>query len=816
MGPNQMYIDFNRTYLRLLDRVEQELRYGWVRLLIFLVSLLGLAGLSYLLFGVWLWPSYLYLGFALLGLFVFVLVEGYLGYYGFLRNYMEKVHFRSENLVDYLDLSVYRLLKKEGGQIRVPDLILELGQTDKRVDIFIRRLEIAPEWLREVLLKEQGPEVELKKLLQEAWGLAFAQGRKKIDSLLLLIVLLEYFPLTAALLHRKRIERTDLLLLYRWLSSQEEKGFFVVRFTGGIARDWTVGYSPILDRFATNLAFLNTAEWETLAHKESKEELKKVLLQSRRGNVLLVGRPGVGKRSLVISLAQDLREGRCPLSLAYKRILEIKMDRVLTVGKDEAGIRALFGEIIRDVFRAGDVILYFDDFSVLCGGGKALGKANLIDLLLPYLRHPSFQLIASISPSDYEHYIARNEALLEEFNVLEIKEPNFTENVLILEGVASALEYRGEIFFTYLALRRVIELAQRFLWQEPFPIKSIHLLEKIAQKASTQSQSFITQDLVDEFFEAFTRVKVGKVSQEEREILTNLEEILHQRIVDQEEALRLLAEAIRIRRAGIKSSHKPVGSFLFLGPTGVGKTEAAKALTEVYFGSEGALIRFDMSEFQTKKDVYRFIGHFETNLPGQLTEAVKENPSGVILLDEFEKAHPDILNLFLQILDEGFLTDVFGQKVYFTNHIIIATSNAGSNRIAEWLRQGKSYKEVSKDLVSYLIRARLFRAELLNRFDRVVVFKPLSPEDIYKIAELKLAQLTEEIYRLKRIKLKVEPEAIKFLARLGYKPEFGARELERVIREKIESLLAEKIIQGEVSSGGEIVVSLQDFQRKGS
>ncbi|MCD6195010.1 ATP-dependent Clp protease ATP-binding subunit [bacterium] len=810
MLPKDNHINFNRSYLSLLDKVEKQIQKPLFRFLIYLLTFIGAGGIFYLLIGICFWPSDTYLGLALLALLFFVLLEGYLGYYGFLKNYIGKVHFHSANLVDYLNLNLYRIFREESENIRVPELMLRLMQ-EKKVLLFLQRLELSPSWLKEILLKEKEPRFALKNLLEESLALAFSLGEKRVDELIVFLLLLEIFPLTASILHRQRIERKDLILLYRWFKNKKSKKIFQVRFTGGIARDWTIGYSPILDRFAVNLAYLKTAEWETLAHRELKEELENVLIQSRKGNVLLVGKPGIGKRSLVIALAQDLKKGICPFSLAYKRILEIKMEQVLTSGKDEAGIRSLFGEILNDVFRAGDVILYFDDFSVLCGGGRALGKANLIDLILPYLKHPAFQIIASISPGDYEHYIVQNQSLMESLNFIEIKEPNYIENFLILEGAALTLESKSQLFFSYLALRQIIELSERYFWQEPFPIKSIHLLEKISQKAVGRGVVFITKETVSRFFEEITKIKVGEVREEEKTILLHLEEILHERIVDQKEAIKLLAEAIRIRRAGIKQERKPMGSFLFLGPTGVGKTETAKAITEAYFGSEGAMVRFDMSEFQNKKDVYRFIGHFETNFPGELIEAVKQNPSGVILLDEFEKAHPDILNLFLQVLDEGFLTDVFGQKVYFTNHIIIATSSAGSNYLVELLKKYKNYKEVSKKLVDYLIQERVFRAELLNRFNKVIVFKPLGPKEIYQIAELKLAKLKEEIYRSKRIELEVAPEVLQKLAKAGFKPEFGARELERVIREKIESLVAQKIIQGQLKAGAKIVIRTKDL-----
>jgi len=434
-----------------------------------------------------------------------------------------------------------------------------------------------------------------------------------------------------------------------------------------------------------------------------------------------------------------------------------------------------------------------------------------MDLILPFLKHPGFHIIASISPSNYEQYITKNEALLEEFNLLEIKEPSFAENILILQGLCSTYESYLQIFFTFPAIKRIMELSQKYLWKEPFPMKAIHLLEKVTQYAMANKLSLIGKEIIEDVFEEMTKIKVGKIKQQEKNLLLNLENIFHQRVVDQEEAIKLLAEAVRIKRAGIKSSPKPIGSFLFLGPTGVGKTETAKTLAQCYFGSEDTMIRFDMSEYQNKQDVYRFIGNPRTQMPGQLTEAVKENPFALILLDEIEKAHPDILNLFLQVLDEGFLTDVFGQKVYFSNHIIIATSNAGSDYLIQLLKNKLPFSDIQKRLFDYLIKQRLFRVELLNRFDKVIYFKPLGLNEILQIANIKIGQLKDELFSLKRINLEIGPEAVKTLALLGYKEEFGARELERTIREKVESLIAKKIIEESASSGGSIHIGVEDL-----
>jgi len=805
-------VDFSRTYLAALDQLDKRVQSSTFKFFSIFVSIFGSLALFYVFIGQFVWFSYIYLGLASLTLVVFLAQEGYLGYFGFLKNYLNKVHFASSNLVDYLELSLYRDLKRYKDSISSSELALIL-LSHPEINVLFWRLEIDASWLKEVLVKEKGIMLPIQEILSDSFLLSQSLGRKQIDIYSVLLCLIKKDPFLASVVDQQKVTDMDLALLSRWFE-QKPESLFEVKFTGGVARDWTVGYSPILDRLATNLSFATITDWEILAHQNAKEELKKVLIESRRGNVLLVGRPGVGKHSLTIALAKDLTEGNCPYQLAYKRILEIQMEQVFTLGKDAAGIRELFGEVLNEVFGAGDVILYFDDFAVLAGGGEALGKANLVDLILPYLKNPNFRVIAAISQNDYEHYLAQEEALLEEFNVIDIKEPSWAENILILEGLASILEAKSQIFFTYLALKQLMDLAQRYFWQEPFPIKSIHLLEKISQHALTRGKTLLNQDLINEIFEEISKIKVGKIKPEEKALLINLEKILHQRIVNQEEAIKSLSESIRIKRAGVTSGVKPIGSFLFLGPTGVGKTETAKTLAESYFGSEHAMIRFDMSEFQNKQDVYRFIGDPVTNLPGQLTEAVKENPFSLILLDEIEKAHPDILNLFLQVLDEGFITDVFGQKVYFTNHILIATSNAGSDFLVSLLKKNMAFQQITEKLADHLIEERLFRAEFLNRFDKVIYFKPLGEKELMEIANLKISKLKKELYERKRLELEVEEAAIKELAHLGYKPEYGARELERVIREKIEALIAQKIIERGQESG-RISIALSDLESRG-
>jgi ATP-dependent Clp protease ATP-binding subunit ClpA len=301
-----------------------------------------------------------------------------------------------------------------------------------------------------------------------------------------------------------------------------------------------------------------------------------------------------------------------------------------------------------------------------------------------------------------------------------------------------------------------------------------------------------------------------EIGEGERQKLLNIETAMHQRIIGQSEAIKAISGALKRARAGVTDSKKPIGSFLFLGPTGVGKTETAKALAESYFGDENRIIRFDMSEYQNEVDIYRFIGSSETRDQGSLTTAVREHPFSLILFDEVEKANPKILDLFLQVLDEGFLTDGLGRRVSFTNSIIICTSNAGANLIRKAVQNAADYENTKKTLLDYLQTQNIYRSEFLNRFTQVVLFAPLSREEIAQVAELMIEKLKKTIYNNRKVKLEIASEAVTKLADQGYDPEMGARPMARTIQEKVENIIADKILSGELKEGDSYLINAAD------
>ncbi|KKT93183.1 MAG: ATPase AAA-2 domain protein, partial [Parcubacteria group bacterium GW2011_GWC1_45_14] len=365
------------------------------------------------------------------------------------------------------------------------------------------------------------------------------------------------------------------------------------------------------------------------------------------------------------------------------------------------------------------------------------------------------------------------------------------------------------VIFTHEAIKAVIKESNRYNWSSPLPERAIDLAMDVMMLWNKKPDAFlVNEQTVSEFLSLKTGTPHGEIQSGERKKLLNLEKILHQQVIGQEEAIKQVAEALRRARSGISNMEKPVGSFLFLGPTGVGKTETAKALAKTYFGDEGRMIRFDMSEFQTPSSIDRLLGSSQLNQQGRLVTEVKDNPYSLILLDEIEKAYPEILDIFLQILDEGFVTDAFGEKVNFRNTMIIATSNAGAALIKEEVEMGADADKIKQDVIDYAISNNVFRVEFLNRFDGVIFFRPLSGNELTNVVKLMLKKLAKRLHDEKNIDVDFSDDLSAKIIEKGYNPIFGARSLNRYIEDTVEDILAKKIIAGEVRKGEKVRIGL--------
>jgi ATP-dependent Clp protease ATP-binding subunit ClpC len=582
----------------------------------------------------------------------------------------------------------------------------------------------------------------------------------------------------------------------------------------GIGKRWAAGYTVNLDRYSlevTDIIRKENVSVHLISHEKEVYAMERILSRSGANNVLLVGRPGVGKSTIAYAFAKKLAEGKSFPNLNDRRVLELDMQAALA-GLDTEGemlerLKIIFSEAVN----AGNVILILDEIHNFLGSGKGPGAIDISPVILPYLSSPDFQIIGITNYEALHKYIEANPSVKNLFVKVEINEPAPDQTIFILEDMLPGLEKRYKISVSYRVLREVVELSNRYIQNIPFPEKAIDILTEILVYAQRKDEKKILLEDVNKIISERTEVPVGAIKEEEREKLLDLEQRIHQRVIDQDEAVEVISQAMRRARVGVKARKRPIGAFLFLGPTGVGKTETSKALSEVYFGSENKMIRFDMSEYQQTPSISRLIGFPEKGEPGLLTKAISDDPFSLVLFDEIEKSHSNILNLFLQVFDEGWLTDAFGRKVSFRDSIIIGTSNAGAEFIREQVKQGKSLISFKNNLLDYLLKQGIFRPELLNRFDAVVVFRPLSHENLIEIAKLMLNKLSKRLNEGMGIRLVLSHELVEKVAKLGYKPEFGARPMRRVIQDKIESKVAKKILEEDLKRGDFIEIKAEEM-----
>lgn len=658
-------------------------------------------------------------------------------------------------------------------------------------------------------------------MIRRSQELAVLGKRETVTFIDFVLALYEANPFFNHLLEESDIKEDALGNILAWVRrtfEEERKKYFWQEdyYIEGIGRNWASGYTPFLNLFSQDMtAYVQNAnlEYQSKSRIDLISEMQDVLTKSDRNNIILVGDPGVGKKTLVYSLAQMISRGQTYRSLAYKHFVQLDIAKILGGVSGKSEIEARFNRIFGEVNHAGNIILFIDNLSTLLGGkAEEVGEIDASDYIAPYLDSAKVQIITTISYEDYKNKLQANTSLEELFNKIEVKELTKDEVIPSIEHLISFIEVKHKVIFTYKSVRHLVELADRYIHDRPFPQKAVDLLTELGVRNEKIGKCVIDIEDVDELIEQRVKIPVGKVKGKEKETLLNLEGKLHERVINQEEAITAVANALRRARAGLEKKNKPIGSFLFIGPTGVGKTETAKALAWAYYGSENNMIRFDMSEFQQISNINELLGSKVGTefIPGRLTQGVKNNPFTLVLFDEIEKAHPNILNLFLQILDEGKITDGAGRSVDFTNTIIIATSNAGSEKIREYLNKGLSAKQLGDVIIDYLLTKGVFRPEFINRFDKVVCYKPLTVEQVIEVVKIMARKLGKTLTE-KDIYFEITPDAIEKIAKEGYDPVFGARPLARLIQEKIENQIAVKMLSGELKKGGKIVITDKDI-----
>ncbi|MFR8858961.1 MAG: ATP-dependent Clp protease ATP-binding subunit, partial [Enterococcus faecium] len=635
--------------------------------------------------------------------------------------------------------------------------------------------------------------------------------------------------------------------------------------------------TPTLDSLARDLTKLAKENKLDPVVGRSREVKRLIQILSRRtkNNPVLVGEPGVGKTAIAEGLAQKIILGEVPEDMQEKRLMMLDMGSLVAGTKYRGEFEDRMKKVIDEIYNDGQVILFIDELHTLIGAGGAEGAIDASNILKPALARGELQTIGATTLDEYQKYIEKDSALERRFARIQVDEPTPEEAEEILQGLRSRYEEHHGVEITDEALRAAVNLSVRYITSRKLPDKAIDLIDESAAKvrldqtdhltkstvikleidelvqekeAAIQKQDFenaaqlrrqekalrkklqkvsaieakqeqgyadrVTEEDVATVVSEWTGVPLQQLEKKESERLLELEGLLHERVVGQDEAVKAVSRAIRRARSGLKDPDRPIGSFMFLGPTGVGKTELAKALSEVMFGSEDALIRVDMSEFMEKYSTSRLIGsppgYVGYDEGGQLTEKIRQKPYSVILLDEVEKAHPDVFNLLLQVLDDGHLTDSKGRKVDFRNTIMIMTSNIGATQIREEKNVGFNVQDVTKDHKAMQKRIleelkKAFRPEFLNRIDETVVFHSLSKDEIHTIVQIMSKAI---IKRLKEqdIQVKITPSAIDVIGKAGFDPEYGARPIRRALQKEIEDRLSEALLGGEIRLGDHVTV----------
>ncbi len=658
-------------------------------------------------------------------------------------------------------------------------------------------------------------------LIREALVRAEKNGHSRIEMGDLIVGASRHDPVFKKVLIENNLKAEDIEALVSWLEhlkkeEKERREFWQwknLTKKGSLGKEWAAGYSLNLDRFSTDLSRMveRLGFPQNIGHEKEIEAMERILSRQEINNVLIVGEPGKGRKNMVYELANRSVLGSSLPGVNYKRIVQLELSSLLAQTQSTEEVEVILDNVFKETMGAGNIILVINDFHNFIATEFKPGAIDISGIIAPYLNYPSFQIIAITTYEGLHKNIEQNSSILALFEKVEVSEISEEETLILLEKLSLRLERKYKRLISYHALRDIIHYCNKYLTSKPFPEKAMDLLDEAMVYLSQTKDKVLLPQHISRLVSEKIEIPVGEVEEKEKEILLDLENLMHERIINQEDAVREVSTALRRARSEITSKSGPIGTFLFLGPSGVGKTETSKALAEIYFGSEKKIIRLDMSEFQSVSDIPRLIGG--PGEEGLLSTEVRENPFSLILLDEIEKAHPNILNLFLQVLDEGHLTDGMGRKVDFKNSIIIATSNAGYQIILKALKEKTEWFKVKEIILDYLFEEGLFRPEFINRFDAMVIFKPLSRRNLLDISDLIFDNLNKNL-KEKEIELVASERLKQKIVELSYEPAFGARQMKRVVQEKVENVLAEAILSGRIKRGDRVEIDPEKFEAK--
>lgn len=659
--------------------------------------------------------------------------------------------------------------------------------------------------------------VHVQEILLSAFSDAYSNNQESVSVLNVVLFCYQKNPILQEILYELEISQNKIENAVKWFSINDKmrhdykifRKMARLKPSGNMNRSYTAIATPTIDYFSRDMTTMaKYGYFEACVARE--KEIKQIFeaFEGGQSGVLLVGHPGVGKKTIIEGLAQLMVKEEVPNFLEDKRLVELDVSRLIS-GASPVQAQERLLSIINEMQKSKNIILFIENIENIMGIASGSEESlELSEVLAETLSRRGIYCLASVSSENYSRYI-EGKALASSMAPIKVLEPSKDDAIYMVESKIAWIENKYGVYFDYSSIEETVDMSAKYINDKFLPEKAVYVIKAAAVKMSKLSQKdphkkVCTKNDIAEVISDITGILVSKVTESEGEKLMNLEQKIHDRMIGQEEAVTAVAGSLRRARAELREGTRPIASFLFLGPTGVGKTELAKTVSDIYFGDERYMIRLDMSEYQLADSVRKMIGDVGGTL-GYLTEAVRKKPFSLILFDEIEKAHPDILNLFLQILDDGRLTDGQGRTINFTNSIIIATSNAGALFIQQAVKENMEMEIIKQELIDVHLN-KIMRPELINRFDGIIVFKPLTLDNILAIAKLMIKKIEKNLVA-KGMNLLFEEEGLLKLAKAGYDPKFGARPLRRLLQDKIENEIANLILARKISRRDTIIIN---------
>ncbi len=712
---------------------------------------------------------------------------------------------QSATIDGLLDADILGILPRDPSPRQIVDALVHVqgGQ------FLIIRLGIGS-----ILAQSSDRKEDTAAIWQAAEAIRAQIGMQNISSAVVAAAIVAASPTAAQQLAAIKLDDKDIIAGVRWyehftnlIADRKNK-----QSDGGIGRDWSFGFTPLLTQFGQNMSehinLRGLLDTDLPSRQATLLQIMHNLSSGGRRNAALVGPLGSGKSNLVRALAKKLLSGSSdvPEELRFRQIIALDPSTLISRARGRGELEELVQRLAYEALSAKNVILFLDDAQLFFEDGT--GSVDMSNILMPILEGGALKIILAMDEQRWVHIAQANPSLAQYLNRVAIPPTDEAETMLAMQDELPIFEYQHQATYTYQALTAAYQLSSRYLAEQAMPGKAVKLLEAAAGFAE---QGMVTQRSVEQAIQQTQGINVSTAdTSAERQTLLNLEQLIHQRMINQTRAVQVVSDALRRARAGVRNTSRPIGTFLFLGPTGVGKTELAKSVAAVFFGGEDKLVRLDLNEYTGEGDVQRLIADASQD-QHSLTAQISRNPFSVVLLDEIEKAHPNVLNTLLQMLDEGILRDVNNHEVSFRDAVIVATSNAGADRIRQHVEAGQQLEQFERQFTDELIQANIFRPEFLNRFDEIVLFRPLTPQELLQVVDLILAGVNKNL-AVQKVSVFVDDNAKYLLVQAGYDPRLGARPMRRIVQRVVENIVANQMLAQQVQPGGQIHVTAADVQ----